>query len=60
MTYADFSQARMIQADGRGAAMFRTRMHRADTLDAQFSDRRRALETDEKLATAEQWKAPKV
>jgi len=60
LTYADFSQARLAGVDGRGATMFRTRLHGADTRDTRFTDRGRALETDPKLDQAEQWKPQRV
>ena len=60
LTYADFSQADLAQVDATEAIMFRTILHGAGTIDARFSDRARALETDPKKAQADAWQPPRA
>jgi uncharacterized protein YjbI with pentapeptide repeats len=56
---ADASHADLREADLRGASMYRTRLHGVHDEGAAYSDRLRALESDEPLLAAERWQ-PRV
>ena len=55
LTYSDFTGADLRLADLRGATFSRTRMHRANQENAQFTGRQGILEYDEELLAAEAW-----
>jgi uncharacterized protein YjbI with pentapeptide repeats len=55
LTYADFSHADLTEAEFSGAVLFRAVLHSIKDEGASFTDRARALGTDESRAQSENW-----
>ena len=56
-----YYDANLQGADLRGANMFRAKLHQAQDLGAQFSDRARALGDDPEQLASERWRpAPRA